>query len=201
MSKVLRQSKSEEKRSAILDAALTLFVKKGYHGTSIQDISVASGITKGGLYHYLKTKEEILFLLHDRFICEGLSSMKSIEREILSPKDKLIKMLKRHLELIYEYIDEITIFYKEWTNLGPENYRNAKQKRTEYENILIKVIEEGKEKGIFNVEDSRIIIFYIIGASNFMYHWYDPKGEKPFEDLSRIFLNFVTNGILAGKKS
>ncbi|MFE4523761.1 TetR/AcrR family transcriptional regulator [Cytobacillus firmus] len=196
MTRILQPSKGQERKTEILDAALTLFVKKGFHGTSIQDIADASGLTKGGLYHYLKSKDEILFLLHDRFICEGISKLQLIEKESLSPKGKLLKLLMAHLEIIHDYKDDITIFYKEWGNLPEENFKIVKKKRTDYANIFIKVLEEGKVEGIFNVEDSKISMFYILGASNFMYHWYEPQGERPLEDLARIYLNIITNGIL-----
>jgi len=199
MSKVIQPNKGQDRKSEILDAALTLFVKNSYHGTSIQDIAHAAGLTKGGLYHHLKSKEEILFLLHERFISEGLKRLQTIEKETLSPKEKLIKLLKAHLEIIHEYKDDITIFFKEWGSLSGENFKIVKKKRTEYEKIFIKVLEEGKQEGIFTVEDSRISLFYILGASNFMYQWYEPQGDLQLDDLARIYLGIVTNGIYTHK--
>jgi TetR/AcrR family transcriptional regulator, cholesterol catabolism regulator len=191
------QSKSQDRKVEILDAALTLFVKKGFHRTSIQDIADAAGITKGGLYHYLKSKEEILFSLHERFISEGNAKLKSIEEESLPTEEKLVKLLKAHLEIIRDFKDEITIFYKEYNNnLSPENYKLVLNKRDEYESIFINVLEEGRINGVFNVENSRIASFFILGASNFMYHWYNPNGEKTLEELAKIYLNIITNGIL-----
>jgi AcrR family transcriptional regulator len=190
------QSKSQDRKAEILDAALTLFVKKGFNRTSIQDIADSAGITKGGLYHYLKTKEEILFLLHERFISKGFSKLKLIEEESLSTVEKLVKLLKAHLEIIREYKDDITIFYKEYNNLSPENYKIVLNKRDDYESIFINVLEEGRINGVFNVESSRIASFFILGASNFMYHWYNPNGEKSLDELARIYLNIIKNGIL-----
>lgn len=190
------QSKSQDRKAEILDAALTLFVKKGFNRTSIQDIADAAGITKGGLYHYLKSKEEILFLLHERFISDGLPKLKLIEEESLPTEEKLVKLLKTHLEIIKDYKDDITIFYKEYNNLSPENYQIVLKKRNDYESIFVNVLEEGRINGVFNVENSRISSFFILGASNFMYHWYNPNGEKTLDELARIYLNIITNGIL-----
>ncbi|ETI69018.1 TetR/AcrR family transcriptional regulator [Neobacillus vireti] len=193
------QSKGQDRKVEILDAALTLFVKNGFNRTSIQDIADAAGITKGGLYHYLKSKEEILFLLHERFISEGYSKLKLIEEESLPTEEKLVKLLKTHLEIIKDYKDDITIFYKEYNNLSPENYKIVMNKRDDYESIFINVLEEGRINGVFNIENSRISSFFILGASNFMYHWYNPNGEKPMDELARIYLNIIKNGILNEK--
>ncbi len=190
------QSKSPDRKAEILDEALTLFVKKGFNRTSIQDIADAAGITKGGLYHYLKSKEEILFLLHERFISDGLPKLKLIEEESLPAEEKLVKLLKTHLEIIKDYKDDITIFYKEYNNLSPENYKIVLNKRDDYESIFINVLEEGRINGVFNVENSRIASFFILGASNFMYHWYNPNGEKSLDEIARIYLNIIKHGIL-----
>ncbi|MEC1523879.1 TetR/AcrR family transcriptional regulator [Neobacillus niacini] len=190
------QSKNQDRKAEILDQALTLFVKKGFNRTSIQDIADAAGITKGGLYHYLKSKEEILFLLHERFITEGLSKLKVIAEETLPTEEKLVKLLKVHLEIIKDFKDDITIFYKEYNNLSPENYQIVLNNRDEYEGIFINVLEEGRINGVFNVENSRIASFFILGASNFMYHWYNPNGEKPLDEIAKIYLNIIKHGIL-----
>jgi TetR/AcrR family transcriptional regulator, cholesterol catabolism regulator len=191
------QSKSLDRKAEILDAALTLFVKKGFHRTSIQDIADAAGITKGGLYHHLKSKEEILFSLHERFISEGYIKLKLIEEESLSTEEKIVKLLKAHLEIIRDFKDEITIFYKEYNNnLSPENYKIVLDKRDEYERIFVNVLEEGRINGVFKIENSRIASFFILGASNFMYHWYNPNGQMNLDELARIYLNIITNGIL-----
>ena len=59
----LRREKSTE---AVLEAALELFVHKGYAGTSITDIATRAGLTKGSVYHYFKDKQALLIALLDR---------------------------------------------------------------------------------------------------------------------------------------
>lgn len=137
-----------------------------------------------------------MYLLHDRFIDEGLRRLKKIESEPLPPKEKFLKLLKAHLNIIHEYKDDITFFFKEFDKLPKDKYEIVKKKRDEYENIFVKVLEEGRVQGVFYVENSRIAIFYILGSSNFMYQWYDPNGELSLDKLERIYLNIITNGIL-----
>ena len=55
----------EKKRKIIIKAANKLFVKKGFHKTSISEIAKESGLTTGTLYNYIRQKEDILFLLHE----------------------------------------------------------------------------------------------------------------------------------------
>lgn len=62
----LRVQQGEATKERILEEATHLFAKKGYYATSIQDISLASGVTKGALYHHYDSKEKIFFAVLGR---------------------------------------------------------------------------------------------------------------------------------------
>jgi AcrR family transcriptional regulator len=59
-------------RSEIIDAACDLFVRQSYYRTTMQDIADAVGVTKGGIYHYIESKEDVLYTIHNDFIDEGI---------------------------------------------------------------------------------------------------------------------------------
>jgi AcrR family transcriptional regulator len=61
-------TKTEERRTQILDAATAAIIRKGYNGTTMNDIVNESGLSKGAIYWYFKSKKEILLALTDRFI-------------------------------------------------------------------------------------------------------------------------------------
>jgi TetR/AcrR family transcriptional regulator, cholesterol catabolism regulator len=193
-SNVTRRQGNDTK-TEILDIALSLFVSKGFHLTSMQDIAETAGLTKGGLYYYLKSKDDVLYLLHDRFIMEGLSRLRLVEGEPLDPQRKLERLLKTHLEIIHNYKDDITLFFDALKYLSPENRDKVQTKRDEYENIFVRVIQEGKEQGVFKTKDSQIVVLYILGACNFMYTWYKPGGEKTIDELSEMFIEMILNGL------
>ncbi|ARK29721.1 TetR/AcrR family transcriptional regulator [Halalkalibacter krulwichiae] len=185
----------KDTKTEILDIALSLFVQKGYHQTSMRDIAETAGFTKGGLYYYVTSKDDILYFLHDRFIKEGLSRLRLVAKENLSPERKLIKLLKTHLEIIHLYKNDITLFFEAIKYLTPERYHEVRKKRESYENLFVKTIEEGRELGVFQVKDSRITVLYILGACNFMHTWYDPNGKKSIEELSELFIELTMEGL------
>ncbi|MED4601013.1 TetR/AcrR family transcriptional regulator [Paenibacillus validus] len=193
-SSVNRRQGSDTK-TEILDIALSLFVKKGYHETSMQDIADTAGLTKGGLYYYIKSKDDVLFLLHDRFIVEGLRRLRLVEAESLEPEHKLIELLKMHLQIIDQFKDDITLFFNCMKYLSDDKKQAVQEKRDEYEDIFVRVLEEGKNKGVFKVEDSHIVVLYVLGACNFMHTWYKPGKGKSIEELSDIFITLITKGL------
>jgi AcrR family transcriptional regulator len=194
MSTVSRRQGSDTK-TEILAIALSLFVKKGFHETSMQDIADAAGFTKGGLYYYIKNKDDVLFLLHERFITEGLRRLRLIEEKPLEPDQKLIELLNMHLEIIDCYKDDITLFFDCMKYLSKEKKQAVQMKRDDYEKIFVQTLEEGRQKGVFQVEDSHIAVLYVLGSCNFMYTWYKPGKGKSIEDLSKIFIGLITKGL------
>jgi AcrR family transcriptional regulator len=194
-SNVVRR-KGSDTITEILDIALSLFVKKGYHQTSMQEIAEAGGLTKGGLYYYIKSKEDVLYLLHDRFIVEGLNWLLNVEAEVKDPQQKLVKLIKAHLEIIDNYKDDITLFFEGMRYLSPEKRQEVQSKRDKYESIFLRAIEEGKQQGIFKIADSRIAVLYILGAGNFMYTWYKPRGRNSIDVLAELFIGLVMNGLV-----
>jgi AcrR family transcriptional regulator len=194
LSSVTRRQGSDTK-TEILDIALSLFVKKGYHETSMQDIANIAGLTKGGLYYYIKNKDDVLFLLHERFIIEGLRRLRIVAAESLDPELKIIELLKKHLEIIDCYKNDITLFFDCMKYLTSDKKKAVQIKRDEYEQIFVQALEEGKKQGVFQFADSHIIVLYVLGACNFMYTWYKPGKGKTIEELSEIFIGLITKGL------
>lgn len=87
-----------EKQVQIIEVAIQLFAKKGYHLTSIQEIADAAGIAKGSMYLYFKSKEELLLSVYkyyyDLFSRNTMYTAKDLS---LSPKERL------HLQLVMQF--------------------------------------------------------------------------------------------------
>ena len=66
MSPKVSEEHMEERRNQILDAAVATFSRTGFHQTTIEDIRVASGLSRGAIYHYFKSKEDIIDAIRGR---------------------------------------------------------------------------------------------------------------------------------------
>ena len=66
-----------DRRDQLIRAALEVFQEKGFHATTVRDIGRAAGLTQGTIYNYVRSKEDILFLVCDRVIAEYISSMET----------------------------------------------------------------------------------------------------------------------------
>ena len=97
-------SKGEQTRAGIVDCAKRLFYEHGYDGTSFTDIVEASGLYRGNIYHYFKTKDDILQAVIDRHLAEFSGLLDQWAQQHKEPKARLLAFLNmitgRKLELV-----------------------------------------------------------------------------------------------------
>src|ERR1700684_4125739 len=65
-----------DRREQLIRAALEVFQEKGFHATTVRDIGRAAGLTQGTIYNYVRSKEDILFLVCDRVVTEYLDRVR-----------------------------------------------------------------------------------------------------------------------------
>src|SRR5438477_12225802 len=82
-------SRYDQKLELILRAAARIFAEKSYHSTSMRDISRATEVSLAGLYHYCKSKEELLFLIQDH--CFG-RVLQRLEERLHNESDPVAKL-------------------------------------------------------------------------------------------------------------
>ena len=82
-------SKHDQKLEFILRTAARIFAEKSYHSTSMRDISRATEVSLAGLYHYCKSKEELLFLIQDNCFGRVLERLEERLAEVTEPIQKL----------------------------------------------------------------------------------------------------------------
>ena len=101
-----RKEPKEKRMNAIIEAAVGVFLEKGYDGASMEAIARQAGLTKGGLYHHFKGKDEILLYANDRFM-EPILHMMEKCRQNQSPTEGLREFIRDYLSHWDEHADEI----------------------------------------------------------------------------------------------
>jgi len=99
-------SKGEKTRADIVDSARRLFYEHGYDGTSFTQIVDATGLFRGNIYHYFKTKDEILAAVVERYLDDYAMLLERWEREHVEPRARLrafVDMIAGHKAELVEY--------------------------------------------------------------------------------------------------
>ena len=184
----------DNKYEKILSVAGGLMTRKGYSGTSFQEIADGVGIHKSTLFHYLKNKEELLLHILEKSVDEvNLEIEKIANNSKLKPQEKLRKVFDHQLTtMIYKHSDNVNAYLYELRNLSKKNQRKYLEKRKRYQKHFEKIIVEMKGKGYFKGLDAKIVTFGLLGMLNWVAKWYKKDGAKSIKDVSNIFYRMIT---------
>ncbi|MCP3030144.1 TetR/AcrR family transcriptional regulator [Halobacillus sp. A1] len=184
-------------KGKMLDTCISLFGRKGFRETSIQDIVEANGITKGSFYYYFKNKEDVLVYIHDSFISDLLNKQKRIiEAEEMSYKEKLHAMVEMMVKNIADGADSAMVFFREIRNLSEAKTKEILPKRDLFQKNIQNVIEGGMSHGEFRSDLRADMLSYaVLGVANWSYFWYEPDGQVDEQQLTNIYMTMILQGI------
>lgn len=189
--------KGKEKSIEICKAAVKLFNERGYLSTSLGDIARAAATTKGGIYHYFSTKEELLFVILYRYMDKMLHELKQKMDLCNSPEEKIRVFVQLH---IYNYRDNLVeshVLLRERGNLTPGYLNLIKGQEREYEVILIRLVESLMKKRKRHSGNTKLIAYCLLGMCNWPFTWFNPEGKWSAGDLSEAIYKIFLGGLLS----
>ncbi len=179
MTTTLRAAPRREgtREDEILAAAARIFREKGYHGTSVRDIADAVGLLKGSLYHYIRSKEELLARLFEGSLRDTITELDAIAERGGSPSERLRAMVRAYVLSVTANLDGVGIYLREWRSLPAPELARVRARRRAMRRRFEDIIGEGIRKKEFGVADPKIAALAIIGMCNWTYEWYRPRGR------------------------
>ncbi len=120
-----------ERLALIVSVARELFRTRGYHGSSVRDIGEAAGLTQGTLYNYIRSKEEVLFLICDDLMTGLQGALNPEENPDAAlpdghpPGGALEAMVDAVLAIVAQRQDDIILIYQETHALSPDMRRRV----------------------------------------------------------------------------
>lgn len=155
--KTLRWERRPDSRpQELLDAALAVFAERGYRNTRIDDIAAAAGVTKGAVYHYFATKEELLLRAIESYHDRAFGEIDDILRDARGPVSARIRLMMRRafgavnpdgqrmtLACVLQSVrHDVPVAHQQWLRGGPiKGWR-----------LLTSLIEEGQAAGEFRAD-------------------------------------------------
>lgn len=188
-------------RNEILDASAQIFSRKGYHGTSMQDIADAVNLQKASLYHHVSSKQEILFELLSR----GLQILTDrVEDAILSsdsPDERLRRAIGAYLIALTEHQELTSVLLLEYRSLEPSYHGRHIKERDRFEQIWRDLIEVGVDEGIFSCEHPSLSARALLGVMNWTVTWYRVDGPMSAREIADQFTDQFLLGLTIREKS
>jgi AcrR family transcriptional regulator len=189
-----------DRRRLILEAAVRVFARKGLHGARVGDIAAEAGVAHGLLYHYFKSKDELLETVFQETWDLMIATVRSVEEAGGSSRDQLrrvaaivLRTWKRDPDLVRVLIREVT---------RSPNIEHEVEDVHKAQAELQRIIATGQENGEFRSDvDPRLVGVLFYGAlEEFLTGWALgtlPDAEEDVDAAERTIVEIVTAGLVA----
>lgn len=150
----------------------------------MNEIAVASGLSKPTLYHYFKSKEEILVRLYEDLMEQSVAQASAIADEIDDPAEALRALIVQRVVATCTNQAMHKVFFEEEEELPRRMMNRLLKHRHDYEGILKDVLHRLTERYRPTTHlDPTLYVNTCLGAANWVYKWYDPGGKLAPEQI------------------
>lgn len=151
-----RPNVSNERKTQILNAAEDIFTQKGFDDARMEDIAEETGVSKGTLYLYFKSKDDLIFAILDRMFQREFKQFENLDKDLLSATDTIWKITDMITRDILGMIRLIPIVYQFLALAFRNKFVQAALKRyiNYYLDILTPIIQRGVDSGEFKAVDA-----------------------------------------------
>ena len=195
-----RSIAQEEKRKLILDAAVRVFARSGYHGSRVGDIAEEAGVAHGLLYHYFASKEQVLQTIFRENWGELLERFRAVEEADEPAAEKLEGIAKILLRTWRNDPDLVTVMVREVAR-SPQLQAQVDEVREAF-TIVQRVIEQGQADGTFRRDvDARLASWVVYGGlEEVLTGWVLgqlPNGDEAVARAERTAIELALGGLRA----
>ena len=187
-----------QQREKLYKKALTLFNSRGYDNTSVSQIAKALNLSKASLYHYMSSKQHLLFLIYENYLEEYFIPIFDSAEKISDPKKKLNYIIQS-LATLAATKPSVRVLVHEIRRLDYKYQKKIKGVWRRAFQLIRDAIEELKsEKDAKNL-NSAFSAFALLGMTSFTFYWFDYKRKDSAGELAKTLSEIYLKGLLSGE--
>ena len=180
----------------LLGAATRLFAERGYEGTSVQAIVAAAGVTKGAMYHYFGSKDDLLYEVYARVLRMQTDHLVEISGRPDPVTERVHAAAADVIVTSVDNLDDTVIFFRSMHQLGEEKQRTVRAERRKYHELFRSMIEQGQAEGTFRTDVSAdLIVDFYFGSVHHLSTWYREDGPLTGADVGRHFADLLISSL------
>ncbi len=162
----------EHRYTGILEAARDVFARRGFHQASIREIARTADLSLAGLYHYVRGKDELLFLVLDHALDTLLGALDQALQTARTPELKLLALIQTHLDFGFHHAGELKIINRDYDVLPEPRRSEVTAKRGEYLQRGLAILRELDPNGRSGDE--------LLSATNLLLGMLNGIATRPF---------------------
>jgi AcrR family transcriptional regulator len=184
-----------QREADLLFAATRLFRMRGFHATSMQDLGEALGMNRGSLYHYISSKDDLLWMVLTRALDLLEARVVPVIESDAPPPERLRLAIREHLRVAADHADELSLIQIELRSLSAERRRAMLARRDAYEARWRAAIGAGIADGSLRPFDERLAGIGILSVSNWFTQWYRVDGPLGVDEIAEQFWDLFLGGL------
>ena len=180
----------------LLAEATRLFAERGYDRTSVQEIVEAAGVTKGALYHYFGSKDDLLHEIYGRVLRLQTERLDAIAARGTDVRERLAEAAADVVVTSIENLDDTKIFFRSMHQLSPEKQKAVRAERRRYHEKFRSLIEEGQRGGHFRAElRPDLAVDFFFGSVHHLGTWYHADGPLSAREVAAEFSDLLLHSL------
>jgi TetR/AcrR family transcriptional regulator, cholesterol catabolism regulator len=185
----------DRRRDEVIATAARLFAERGYEATSIAELTEATGLAAGGIYHYIERKDDLLIAICDELLEPLLARADEIVATGAPAAEQLRQLLRAWLGHIETHRDHMLVFARERQTIERESqWRQVRAQRKAFEQILDDVLARGEREGTMRFEDRSLALLALLGMVNYTAQWLRPRGRLTATEIADGYCDMVLGG-------
>jgi AcrR family transcriptional regulator len=197
-----KTAKFDRKLVEILRTAAAVFAEVGYDPASIRMVADRAGVSVAGLYYYVRSKDELLYLIQYH-VFDGLvrrfetdsAQMLAGGGEAARPEARLHRFIHNHLDHFLVDMDSLTVCTRELGRLSGEYLQQVEGLQRTYFSQAFEIFRELCSTQDDSRMDPRTATLAMFGTINWVSSWYDPASDKTAGELSSEFAKLYLRGV------
>ncbi len=191
------KTKTGEKYTRIIEAGVNVFTRKGFHKATVEEVAREAGVGKGTVYTYFQNKEALFLAI----INEGINEMARVVEETRNPEDNPRQQLKQSIYSILDFFSkhrEFCIFLvREHFSYNQSIKEQAEKFHSRYNTVFGKILQQGKEQGLFEFEHLDTLSSGLTGAVfSAAFYWFMFSDEFPIEKIYQTIEDLLFKNLL-----
>jgi AcrR family transcriptional regulator len=181
---------------AIIEAALQLFLERGYDNTPLSAVAERMSLTKAGVYHHFATKEDLLFMAHRRAMERQLLPLLAEAEAEPDPERRLRTFIFEHARMLA--LEPTTgLLIREARRLSPDHLAEIKKSWRRGLRLLRDAVAELQALGRCRTDvKATHAAFAAIGMTNWIPFWFDPKRPSSADEVARTMQDLFMDGLM-----
>jgi len=177
-------------------AAVELFARQGYAATSVQQIVEAAGVTKGAMYHYFESKDDLLFGIYDRLLTLQKARLDEITARGGAVDDVLRTICVDVVETSIAYLAEGTVYFRSAHMLSAPRQQEVTRRRRAYHDEVAELVQRGQREGLFRTDiPVPVLIAHFFSDVHYLSQWYSPSGPESATQVAEQLADLFLTGI------